>query len=453
MGVADARALAPKLAAAPAGPQDDWAALTRLARWCGRFSPWTAADPGEPGLDGVLLDITGCARVFGGEDVLMDRLVGEVRALGFTAHGAAAPTIGLAWGLARFAAPAVPRGRVSAEGVRGVLDPLPLEALRVGAMAGKLKRFGLKRCADLYAIPRADLAKRFGTELVRRLDQASGVEREVLTPLQPKAHLRARARFAEGHQTLDGVKSGCGQAIERLCAELERESLGLTRVRITLYRVDGQARDLVIGTARPSRDPAHLSRLVNERLDRAEIDIGFGIDLIEASASLASPLTGDQTDLSGQGAGEAGLMVLADRLTARLGEGAVTRPEPGDSHIPERAGHFVPVSGRAPAWPKRRELRPLLILDRPEPAEAVAEIPDGPPRQFTWRRLRHRVARAEGPERIAPEWWRARPGEGPGRTRDYFHVETAEGRRFWLYRDGLYGREPGTPIWFVHGAG
>lgn len=453
MGVADARALAPRLVAQAADPDADRAALTRLARWCGRFSPWTAADPGEPGLDGVLLDITGCARVFGGEAALMDRLVRDVRALGFTAHGAAAPTIGLAWALARFAAPAAPRGWVSAQGVRGVLDPLPLEALRIGETAGKLNRFGLKRVGDLYAIPRADLARRFGPELVRRLDQASGVEREVLTPLQPKADLRARARFAEGHQTLDGVKSGCAQAIERLSTELERESLGLTRLRLTLYRLDGQARDFVIGTARPSRDPAHLSRLVSERLDRAEIDIGFGIDLIEAAASLAAPLTGDQTDLSGDGEGEAGLTVLADRLMARLGEGAVTRPEPGDSHIPERAGRFVPLAGKVPAWPKRRELRPLLILDRPEPAEAVAEIPDGPPRQFTWRRLRHRVTRAEGPERIAPEWWRMKPGEGAGRTRDYFHVETEEGRRFWLYRDGLYGRETGQPCWFVHGAG
>ncbi len=453
MGVADARALAPRLVAQPADPGADRAALERLARWCGRFSPWTAADPGGPGLDGVLLDITGCARVFGGEDRLMDRLVREVRALGLEASAAAAPTIGLAWGLSRFAAPAASRGWVTAAGVRGVLDPLPVEALRIGETAGKLGRFGLRRCGDLFAIPRADLAKRFGTGLVRRLDQAMGVEREVLDPLQPRAGLRARIRFAEAHQTLDGVKSGCARAVERLCRELERESLGLTRLRLTLYRVDGQARDLVVGTARPSRDPAHLSRLVSERLDRAEIDIGFGIDLVEAAASLAGPLCGEQADLSGQGEGEAGLMALADRLTARLGEGAVTRPDPGDSHIPERAARFVSLSGKAPAWPKRRELRPLLILDRPEPAEAVAEIPDGPPRQFTWRRIRHRVARAEGPERIAPEWWRMKPGEGPGRTRDYFHVETMEGRRFWLYREGLYARETDRPSWFVHGAG
>lgn len=452
MGVADARALAPKLIAQPADLDEDRAALVRLARWCGRFSPWTAADPGEPGLDGVLIDITGCTRAFGGEDALMDRLVGEVRALGLTAHAAAAPTIGLAWGLARFAAPGSQSGWVSADGVRGVLDTLPVEALRIGETAGKLKRFGLKRAGDLFGIARADLARRFGTDLVRRLDQAMGVEREALDPLQPRADLRARARFAEAHQTLDGVKSGAAHAIERLCTELERESLGLTRLRLTLYRVDGQARDLVVGTARPSREPAHLTRLLNERLDRAGIDVGFGIDLIEAAASLASPLIGDQTDLSGEGAA-AGMTTLADRLTARLGEGAVTRPEPGDSHIPERAGRFVPLDGRTTVWPARRELRPLLILDRAEPAEAVAEIPDGPPRQFTWRRIRHRVMRAEGPERIAPEWWRMKPGEGPGRTRDYFHVETAEGRRFWLYRDGLYGREARAPAWFVHGAG
>ncbi|GGE46922.1 hypothetical protein GCM10011367_22170 [Marinicauda pacifica] len=453
MGVADARTLVPALKAHPADPEGDRAALMRLARWCGRFSPWTAADPGEPGLDGVLLDITGCARVFGGEAALMDRLVGEVRALGLEAHGAVAPTLGLAWALARFAAPGDARGWAGADGPRGVLDALPVEALRLGDMAATLRRFGLKRVRDLFAIPRADLARRFGTDPVRRLDQAMGVEREVLDPLQPRADLRARVRYGDGQQTLDAVKDGAARAIERLCAELEREELGLTRLRMTLYRVDGQARDLIVGTARPSRDAAHLVRLLNERLDRAEIDIGFGIDLFEAAASLASPLTGGQGDFHGAGEAEADMMRLADQLMARLGREAVMRAEAGDSHLPERAGRFVAMDGQAPAWPRRREIRPLLIFDRPEPAEAVAEIPDGPPRQFTWRRIRHRIARAEGPERISPEWWRAAPGSGPGRTRDYFHVETEDGRRFWLYRDGLYGREAGQPAWFVHGAG
>ncbi|MCR9130274.1 MAG: DNA polymerase Y family protein [Alphaproteobacteria bacterium] len=454
MGVADARALAPKLAARAADPDGDRAALVRFARWCGRFSPWTADDPGQPGLDGVLLDITGCAHLFGGEAALLDQLVTEARGLGLEAHAAAAPTIGLAWGLARFAAPRRAEGWVRTDAARPALDALPVEALRIGETAGKLRRFGLKTARDLLALPRASLARRFGLELVRRLDQASGAERESLTPLKPQADLRARVRFPEPLQTLDAIEAACGRAVEKLCEALKAEGLGLTRLRLTLYRVDGRARDLVVGAGAPTRDAAHLARLTKERLARATIDVGFGVDLVEAGAALARRLQEAQTDLSGgSGALDGEAVRLADRVDARLGAGAVRRAAPGDSHQPEAAGRWRSRAPLLKAWPVRPERRPLLILDRPEPAEAVAEIPDGPPRRFTWRRVRHDVTRAEGPERIAPDWWRAPVGTGPGFSRDYFRVETREGRRFWLYREGLYGRETNAPAWFVHGAG
>jgi protein ImuB len=402
----------------------------------------------------ILLDITGCAHLFGGEAALLDQLVSEVRALGLGACAAAAPTIGLAWGLARFAAPARTEGWVRAEAARPALDALPVEALRIGALANTVRRFGLTRAGDLLAVPRASLARRFGLELVRRLDQASGAERESLTPLTPQADLRARVRFAEPLQTLDAVEAACAQAVEQLCAVLKQDGLGLTRLRLTLYRVDGRARDLVVGVSVPSRDPAHLARLMSERLARAEIDVGFGVDLVEAGAALARRLEERQSDLSGTpGALDPQASRLADRIEARLGAGSVRRAAPGDSHLPERAGVWRSHADILTAWPVRPERRPLLIFDRPEPAEAVAEIPDGPPRRFTWRRVRHDVTRAEGPERIAPEWWRSPAGSGQGLSRDYFRVETREGRRFWLYRDGLYGRETGQPAWFVHGAG
>ena len=452
MGVADARALAPALQARCADPETDRAALKRFARWAGRFSPWTAPDPGLPGLDGVLLDISGCASVFGGEDQLLTRLVNETRALGLTASAAAAPTLGLAWALARFEAPDTARAWVSVDNVGASLPGLPVEALRIGDTAAKLKRFGLKRVADLQALPRASLAKRFGLELVRRLDQASGQERESLTPLSPQADLRARVRCAEPLQTLDAITAAAGDATARLCQALEREGVGVTRLRLTLYRVDGQARDLLIGVAAPSRDPDHLKRLLKERLARASIDIGFGVDLVEAGAALARRLDHAQGDMASTGVAGAEAARLADRLNARLGADAVQRPRPQNSHLPERAAGWSP-HGEGAAWPQRAERRPLLILDRPEPAEAVAEIPDGPPRRFAWRRVRHDVKRAEGPERLAPEWWRAPAGAGPGLTRDYFRVETEAGRRFWLYRDGLYASETMQPAWFVHGAG
>ena len=457
MNVADARALQPRLDARPAELPADRAALERLARWCGRFSPWTAADPGAPGLDGILLDITGCARVFAGEGVLLKRLHEETRALGFCAFAAAAPTIGLAWGLSRFAAPNAPAGRIAVNSARGVVEALPAAALRLEPpILAALARFGLKTIGDLLPVPRADLARRFGGDLVRRLDQALGAEAEALDPLQPEAVLRARTRFAEARTTLEGVKAGLCDAIAALCRRLEAEALGATRLRLTLYRVDGASRSFPLGVARASRDRAHLSRLALERLDRLTIDIGFGVDLIEAAAALAEPLSCDQGDFSGaQARRGAQFSALADRLRARLGDDAVASAEATDSHIPERAGRWSGFTSSPDAWPKRVQARPLLILARAEPAEAVAEIPDGPPRQFTWRKVRHRVARAEGPERIAPEWWRDNlwAGREPVLTRDYFHVETEAGRRFWLYRDGLYARETDAPRWFVHGAG
>ena len=457
MSVADARALAPQLRAEAADPAGDQAALTRLARWCGRFSPWTAPASASPGLDAVMLDITGCAHLFGGEENLLSQLVDETRALGLEAYGACAPTLGLAWGLARFEAPASAKGWVRAEAVRPALESLPVEALRIGDIAAKLHRFGLNQVGDVLTVPRAALAKRFGLELVRRLDQAAGHERETLTPLKPQTDLRARVRFPEALQTLESVEGACERAIENLCKTLRTEGLGVTRLRLTLYRVDGHTRDLVIGASTPTRDGAHLSRLMRERLARANFDIGFGVDLVEAGAALARRLDEAQSDLAGSGDGgvgnDGGAARLTDRLRARLGTRSVSQAAPGDSHIPERASQWCadPVSTKA--WPARREKRPLLIFDHPEPAQAVAEIPDGPPRRFTWRRVRHDVRCAEGPERIAPEWWRSALGKGPGLSRDYFRVETQEGRRFWLYREGLYGRETSEPAWYVHGAG
>jgi protein ImuB len=453
MGVADARALAPALQARAADPDGDRAALKRLARWSGRFSPWTAPDPAAPGLDGVLLDISGCAQIFGGEDQLLTQLVRETRALGLSAFAAAAPTLGLAWALARFSAPKTQPGWVEVQDVSSTLPSLPVEALRIGETAAKLRRFGLTRIGDLQALPRASLAKRFGLDLVRRLDQASGQERESLTPLSPQADLRARVRFPEPLQTLDAITAAAGDATARLCQALDREGLGLTRLRLTLYRVDGRARDLLVGVAAPSRDAAHLHRLLRERLAWVEIDIGFGVDLVEAGAALARRLDEAQGDMAGRGVDAAEAARLADRLNARLGPRAVQRPQPCDSHMPERAASWSGLEGAVQVWPKRAERRPLLIFDHPEPAEAVAEIPDGPPRRFTWRRVRHDVTRAEGPERIAPEWWRSPAGAGADLTRDYFRVETEAGRRFWLYRDGLYASETMQPAWYVHGAG
>jgi protein ImuB len=141
---------------------------------------------------------------------------------------------------------------------------------------------------------------------------------------------------------------------------------------------------------------------------------------------------------------------LIDALRQRLGPNSVHRFEPVASHLPERAEVLPPLDGEAPAWPEpEQKPRPLLLLPHAEPAEDVtALVPDGPPRRFSWRGVTYDVTGAQGPERIGAEWWRHRE---PKPTRDYYLVEDASGHRFWLFREGLYGRETAQAQWFVHG--
>ncbi|WP_295691291.1 hypothetical protein [uncultured Maricaulis sp.] len=471
--VSDAKALEPTLQLRPADPAGDIRRLAALARGCGRWSPWTAPDPGQPGEDGILLEITGCAHLFGGEAALLTEALTALRRQGHKAHGAIAPTIGLAWGLARHTAPDAPDGQVVVKDI-AALNPLPVTALRIGETAATLRRFGLKRVGDIASLPRASLVRRFGRALVDRLDQATGRAREILNPLQPVTPFRARTRYVDALLLLDGLKQGVKDTAEGLCEALEAAGRGVTRLDLHLFRVDGKTHLLTLGTAAPAREAGHLARLFNEKLDRAEIDIGFGIEMIELTARATQRLGERQDGLVDDGRiDETDLARLTDRLVVRLGEDKVQRAARRASHQPDRAALWRPAlaSPPVPSASRRSAMlavaepapqstllpppqRPLLILARPEPAEAVAEIPDGPPRSFIWRRVRHQVDRAEGPERLAPDWWREGvwQTERPARTRDYFRVETREGRRFWLYRDGLYGLETTRPQWFVHGA-
>jgi protein ImuB len=181
--------------------------------------------------------------------------------------------------------------------------------------------------------------------------------------------------------------------------------------------------------------------------------------MVRLAVLRSEPLGATQIDLSGEAGERAGLSHLYDRLGARLGPARITRFLPVDTHIPERAVVAQPVALSSAAQPQALAAephaeetapdRPLRLFARPEPVEVIAEVPEGPPLRFRWRRVMHEVARAEGPERIAPEWWRS---VDAGRaTRDYFRVEDAEGRRYWLFREGLYGRETASPVWYLHG--
>jgi protein ImuB len=441
---ADARAICPDLISATAEPAEEARALEALALWFERFSPLVAVD----GVDGLFLDMTGAAHLFGGEEALLSEILGRLKAADIPACIALADTPGAAWGLAhhsRRTMSLAPSG-----GARDAIAGLQVEALRLDEAAVRLlARFGLQRIGDLYTLPRAGLARRFrggdGLALVRRLDQALGVESEPLKPLRPAPDYRAWQVFAEPLLDMDGVGYALPPLAQALAAQLERDARGARMLALDAFRTDGRVVRLTAGLSAPSRAPSHLLRLLKEK-GLENLDLGFGADALMLTAVTAEPLPGAQGELQGDvrlAEADIALAGLIDRLQARLGEGAARRPQGRESYLPERSERWVPAGPRPPvctaADPGRP--RPLLLFDPPEPVEAIAELPDSAPSRFTWRRAAHRVAKSQGPERLSPEWWRPASAQGPHRTRDYYAVEDDAGRRFWLFRDGLYDRD------------
>ena len=469
--LAAARALVPGLATFEADPAADRGALERLAGWCGRYTPWTAVDncAGGAGAAGLWLDISGCAHLFGGEAALLDDLALRLCAFGFGARTAVADTPGAAWAVARFA-DAGATTIVPLREARRVLAPLPVAGLRLSpAVVEALGRVGLGRIADLADLPRAPLAARFGDAPLRRLDQALGRTDEAISPRRAVAALRVRRAFAEPIGRADDIVAALGRLLAELCARLEKARQGARRLELVLYRVDGTTAGAAIGTGRPVRDADHLERLFAEKL--GTLDAGFGVETMTLAVTAADPLSPVQAgldDLDGHNGhdGTAGsdgarrTARLVDRLGNRLGADDVVHLHRRASHVPERASRAVSVFEKAPCPsgetvddPGRRPPRPLHLLPSPQPIQVVAPVPDSPPVMFRWRRHQHRVAEAEGPERIGPEWWLEElpaPASQQDRIRDYYRVEDTQGRRFWVYRDGPY--RPGIkPRWYLHG--
>ena len=441
----------PTLDAVEEDPAADAVLLDAVADWAERYTPFVALDPPH----GLMLDITGCAHLFGGEHALATDLAGRLHANGFSASAAVADTPGAASAAARIAAGAI----VPPGGARAMLAPLPLAALRLDReTVSAMDRVGLKRIGQILDAPRAPLAARFGARLIQRLDQALGREEEAISPRRPAPALIAERRFAEPITGEDDIAATLASLAAALAGSLEARGAGARAYELALFRVDGVVSRLAVATSRPVREPKLVLDLFREKFAglAEEIDAGFGFDMIRLSVPMSADSAPAQIDLVGDPAGETDLGGLIDRIGARLGADRVSRVIPADSHIPERAVHHAGDGGPAgePAdrlpssalSPDEPVTRPLRLFARPEPVEATAEVPDGPPVHFRWRRALYRIARAEGPERIAPEWWR-----DDALTRDYFRVEDAAGHRFWLFREGLYGRETMAPRWYLHG--
>jgi protein ImuB len=462
MSLADARGSVPDLLVTEADEAADRVLLEAIADWCDRYTPLVTLDPPH----GLFLDISGCAHLYAsrdgsgggdGEAALLADCLHHLERQGFAARGAIASTAGSAWGVAHFGE----GGCIPAGSEAAALEDLPVAALRLtGEQVDLLVRLGLKRIGQVIGKPRAPLASRFGMGLVRRLDQALGLEDEVLSPRRPAPRLSVERRFTEPLADPGPLMQAVASLSRTLAPALERHGLGARLLELSFFRIDGHVARAAVGTAAPVQAAERMAMLLSERLAarEADWDAGFGFDMVRLAVLEAEPLASAQIDLSGEGASAPDLTGLVDRLGARLGTARVTRFLPVDTHQPERAVLVQPLAGAtaaAPAWP-RPDLdaeappeRPLRLFAQPEPVEVLAEVPEGLPLRFRWRRVVHEVVHAEGPERIAPEWWRT---EGEGRaTRDYYRVEDGEGRRYWLFRDGLYGRETTQPAWYMHG--
>jgi protein ImuB len=453
MALADARAMYPALPVADADPQADARLLVAIADWCDRYTPLIGLD--AP--DGLLLDITGCVHLFQGELALCRDLVRRLVMQGFSARVAVADTVGCAWAMARYGdSPIVESGQQ-----REALAPLPLAALRLAPdTIDALSEVGLKRIADVLDKPRAPMAARFGTPFLRAVDRALGREDEPIVPRLAVPAAIVERRFPDPIAYEDDVLGTIEHLARDLDRMLERRGEGARVIQLALFRADGTVHRLEIGTAAPLRDPLRIRRLFTDRLAALgdACDPGFGYDMVRLSAIVTERSSPPQTGFAADEAvNEAELTHLIDRLGARFGLRRVTRLEPQDTHIPEYAMAAVPAHApRRPALPSHDHAqdslippRPVRLFTRPELVDVTALVPDGPPLRFRWRHLLHEVARAEGPERIAMEWWH--DAQGTPLTRDYFRVEDRGGLRAWLYREGLYGREIAQPRWFLHG--
>lgn len=442
--LADARGRLPDLAAFAHDPLADAALLTRLAGLCGDYTPSVQCDPPQ----GLLLDVTGCAHLHGGEPQMRDHLVARVAAEGLTVHAGLATTPQGARALARFGG--------------SDLAALPLAALDCEPETlHALARAGFRHLGDLSKVSRKALAARFGMATTTRLARLLGEEDAHIIPEQRREKVFAEARFAEPIGRTDDVLDVIEHLLERTAVTLRERGEGGRAFRARLHRSDGHMARLTVETGAPTRDPALVLRLLRERIDGLAdpLDPGFGYDSVDLSIVHAEPLPDRQEGLEAERKRPDDLGPLLDRLAVRHGAARVLRFVAGNSHMPERAGKLRGLRDdrETSTWLEVDEdeppLRPLVLLDPPQPVRVIDALPDGPPRRFSWKGRPHRVLRHEGPERLAAEWWRRREGHGdnPGLTRDYYRVEDDAGHRFWLFRHGLYGQEAEHPDWYVHG--
>ncbi|MEP1443059.1 MAG: DUF6504 family protein [Hyphomicrobiales bacterium] len=480
--LADARAQYPDLDAIEDDPRANSALLETIADWANRYTPLVALDREASAFDksplssrlfkhGLIFDITGCAHLFtslsdptkDAEAVMVADIKQKLNAQGFMVQTGLASTVGTAWAVSRFA-----NGKIIKAGQeKPTLNAMPIAALRLApTIEEAMQRVGLKRIEQIIDLPRAPLANRFGLDLIRNINRALGEEEESISPRLPVPSLMAERRFHEPISQPADIEATLHKLAQTLVVTLETRGEGARVVEAALFQSDGGLTRAQISTAKSLTNPDAIVTLFRERLDESlerfstrRLTEADGFDVVRLSILLSEPHKAEQTSFHRDEANtlNADLAHLIDKLGVRLGVENIIRLSSGDSHQPEETTtrqRAVDGASNTQAWPSPYKdqpiTRPIRLFDQPEEVEAIAAIPEGPPLRFRWRRMLYTVKCVEGPERISAPWWRDK-GIKPRFTRDYYRIEDESGRRFWLYRDGLYGEERADPKWYVHG--
>lgn len=451
--LSDARAICPQIIARQIDEEATEQLFAELADWHTNASPIVEVVTDWKQYGDLILDITGVAHLFGDETLMLDWLVSRLQRAGFTVQGAIANTFGAALAFAR----QTPGHIVASSDLQDALAPLSVAALRITEKQNNiLIRMGLKTIGQLYGRNRDALTARFGSSLLKRLDQALGVLEERAQPRFALPEYSVEQKFADPIGLIDDVLMMAKDLSHRLVSQLEAHGVGAQTFHLFLYRTDHKILTLDVNAVRATRDADHIARLFGFRIDRLgdNFDPGFGIDTIRLTASVASDLTEHQEKIFNESAADKSLQLLYDRLASRLGRDVLFQPELVDTHIPENAVRLTPII-KSDTAENTFELtitntlpRPMRLLPRPEEITVLAEVPDGPPMRMQWRRQAYHLVKASGPERIGMEWWQ--PGND-ALTRDYYVIEDREGCRLWIFREGLYTVESTRPRWFMHG--
>ncbi|MEO8111907.1 MAG: DNA polymerase Y family protein [Ginsengibacter sp.] len=440
MVLADARAIVPSLLFFDDEQGRDVKLLNALAEWFIRYTPVVSVD--LP--DGLILDITGCAHLWGGEKVYLTGIIKRLKNFGYTARVAIADTIGAAWAVARFGKDnfIIESGKQET-----ALLSLPSQALRLESdITERLEKLGLRNISQFISMPRSALRRRFDSPLLKRLGQALGYEEEQMLAIHPVEAYHERLPSLEPIVTAKGIEIALQKLLDAVCMRLKKEEKGLRTAIFKCYRIDGKIEEISIGTHRPSCNGRHLFKLFEDKIPTIEPDLGIELFILEAPKVEELSIVQEKLFESNAGLHDIGLAELLDRIGGKIGAKHIHRYVPDEHYWPERSYKLaIALDEKSQTAWKINKPRPLQLLAKPEPVEVTAPVPDYPPMMFRYNGKLHKIIKSDGPERIEQEWWLQQ-----GQHRDYYYVEDEEGCRYWLFRSGHYDEERSYK-WFMHG--